>query len=75
MSPAVLSHRLRHLESAGIVTRTQFAEIPPRVEYSLTEMGIAALPLVEQLREFGETWLSNDVDRVGESIDDSTRPG
>lgn len=58
MSPAVLSSRLRHLESAGMVTRRQFAEIPPRVEYTLTEMGLAALPLVEQLRQFGETWLA-----------------
>ncbi len=58
MSPAVLSSRLRHLERAGMVTRRQFAEIPPRVEYTLTEMGLAALPLVEQLRQFGETWLA-----------------
>lgn len=58
MSPAVLSNRLRHLESAGMITRRQFAEVPPRVEYTLTEMGLAALPLVEQLRQFGETWLA-----------------
>jgi len=58
MSPAVLSNRLRHLESAGMITRRQFAEVPPRVEYTLTEMGLAALPLAEQLRQFGEIWLA-----------------
>lgn len=62
MSPAVLSNRLRHLESAGVITRRQFAEVPPRVEYTLTEMGLAALPLVDQLRQFGETWLTSDPD-------------
>jgi DNA-binding HxlR family transcriptional regulator len=60
MSPAVLSGRLRALEAAGIVTRRQYSEIPPRVEYTLTEKGRAALPLVDQLRRYGEEWLSED---------------
>lgn len=58
MSPGVLSGRLRMLEAAGIITRQQYAEIPPRVEYTLTEKGRAALPLINQLRAYGETWLS-----------------
>lgn len=70
MSPAVLSSRLRHLESAGMVTRRQFAEIPPRVEYTLTEMGLAALPLVEQLRQFGETWLATMPEAPLEAADE-----
>lgn len=60
MSPGVLSGRLRGLEQAGVVTRRQYSEIPPRVEYTLTEKGRAALPLVDQLRRYGETWLSDD---------------
>jgi len=61
MSPGVLSGRLRVLEKAGVITRRQYSEIPPRVEYSLTEKGQAALPIIDQLRAYGETWLA-DVD-------------
>jgi DNA-binding HxlR family transcriptional regulator len=60
MSPGVLSGRLRLLEAAGVITRRQYAEIPPRVEYTLTEKGRAALPLIDQLRAYGETWLLED---------------
>ncbi|MDI3341535.1 MAG: helix-turn-helix domain-containing protein [Sphaerobacter sp.] len=60
MSPGVLSGRLRSLEAAGMITRRQYSEIPPRVEYTLTEKGRAALPIVEQLRAYGETWLVED---------------
>ena len=60
MSPGVLSGRLRTLERAGIVIRRQYSEIPPRVEYTLTEKGRAALPIIDQLRTFGETWLLDD---------------
>ncbi len=58
ISPAVLSQRLRYLEAEGLVTRHPYAEIPPRVEYTLTEKGRAALPVIEQLREYGERWLA-----------------
>ncbi len=59
MSPGVLSGRLRALEASGIITRRQYNEIPPRVEYTLTEKGRAALPIIDQLRTFGETWLAD----------------
>ncbi|HUZ02469.1 MAG TPA: helix-turn-helix domain-containing protein [Thermomicrobiaceae bacterium] len=59
MSPSILSGRLRALEAAGMVSRRQFSEIPPRVEYTLTDMGRAALPIVDQLRRFGEDWLTD----------------
>ncbi len=61
ISPGVLSSRLRMLEGAGLITRKQYPEIPPRVEYSLTEKGRAAVPLIDQLRLYGEVWLE-DVD-------------
>lgn len=67
MSPGVLSGRLRTLESAGIITRRQYREIPPRVEYTLTEKGRAALPIIDQLRTFGETWLT-DFDENGVDV-------
>lgn len=62
MSPGVLSGRLRGLEHAKVISRRQYSEIPPRVEYTLTEKGRAALPLVDQLRIYGEVWLSDDDD-------------
>jgi DNA-binding HxlR family transcriptional regulator len=58
ISPKTLSDRLRRLEDAGIVTRACFAEMPPRVEYRLTEKGLALLGVIESMREFGITWLT-----------------
>jgi DNA-binding HxlR family transcriptional regulator len=58
ISPKTLSDRLRKLEDAEIVSRTCFAEMPPRVEYRLTEKGHALLPVIESMRDFGESWLA-----------------
>lgn len=57
ISPSMLISRLRGLEEQGIITRASFNEIPPRVEYSLTDKGCAALPVVEALRSYGSEWL------------------
>ena len=58
---AALSLRLRALEQEGVVTRETFAEVPPRVEYALTEKGRALVPLVEDMRAYGREWLSAEV--------------
>jgi DNA-binding HxlR family transcriptional regulator len=57
ISPRTLSLRLRALEEEGIVERHTFSEVPPRVEYALTEKGRALLPIVEGMRSYGEAWL------------------
>ena len=57
ISPRTLSLRLRALEDEGIVQRHNYAEVPPRVEYALTEKGLALLPIIDGLREYGERWL------------------
>jgi DNA-binding HxlR family transcriptional regulator len=57
ISPRTLSLRLRALEEEGIVERQTFAEVPPRVEYSLTDKGQALIPIIEGMREYGERWL------------------
>lgn len=49
----MLTLQLRELESDGLITRTVFAEVPPRVEYALTEMGMELLPICEQIRHWG----------------------
>jgi DNA-binding HxlR family transcriptional regulator len=57
ISPRTLSLRLRALEEAGIVERHTYPEVPPRVEYSLTDKGRALLPIVEGMRNYGTHWL------------------
>jgi DNA-binding HxlR family transcriptional regulator len=57
ISPSVLAARLHELEVHGILSRTAYREIPPRVEYCLTEKGQDALVVVEALRVYGEKWL------------------
>ena len=60
ISPRTLSLRLRALEEEGIVERHTFPEVPPRVEYSLTDKGRALLPLIEDMRAYGRQWLRGD---------------
>jgi DNA-binding HxlR family transcriptional regulator len=57
ISPRTLSLRLRALEVQEIVQRHTFGEVPPRVEYALTEKGRALLPIVDGMRSYGEEWL------------------
>ncbi len=59
ISPKTLSERLKRLEEAGVVERACFAEVPPRVEYSLTTKGFALLPIIEAMRGYGSSWLDN----------------
>src|SRR3954452_4249571 len=57
ISPRTLSLRLRALEEEGVVERTTYAEVPPRVEYALTEKGRALVPIIDSMREYGRNWL------------------
>ena len=60
ISPRTLSLRLRALEEAGIVERQTYPEVPPRVEYALTDKGRALVPIVETMRVYGREWLNDD---------------
>jgi DNA-binding HxlR family transcriptional regulator len=57
ISPRTLSLRLRALEEERIVERRTYPEVPPRVEYELTEKGRGLLPLIEDMRTYGREWL------------------
>ena len=57
ISPRTLSLRLRALEEEGVVERQTFPEVPPRVEYALTDKGRALVPLIEDMRVYGLQWL------------------
>src|SRR5438034_10192017 len=65
ISPRTLSLRLRALEENGIVERRTYPEVPPRVEYALTDKGSALVPLIEDMRAYGRRWLL-DGERVPE---------
>ena len=60
ISPRTLSLRLRALEEEGILARQTYPEVPPRVEYALTDKGRALLPLIEDMRRYGREWLGAD---------------
>ena len=60
ISPRTLSLRLRALEDEGILVRGTRSDGAPRVEYELTEKGLALLPLVESMRRYGREWLCEE---------------
>ena len=53
VSQKVLTANLRQMEEAGLLTRTAYAEVPPRVEYALTETGRSLRPVLEAMLEWG----------------------
>jgi len=57
ISTRTLAERLRVLENAAVVARRSYPESPPRVEYELTPKGEALLPIVSEMRRFGESSL------------------
>ena len=59
ISPKTLSERLRSLEEEGVIIRQTFAEVPPRVEYTLTTKGLDLCNVVESMRSYGKRWLCN----------------
>ncbi len=61
VSPKTVSQRLKMLEEVKLVNRQAYAEIPPRVEYTLTEKGCALVHIIEAMREFGELHLFEPV--------------
>ena len=56
ISQKVLTSNLRQMEKHGLLTRTVYAEVPPRVEYKLTELGASLKPVLDTLRWWGEIY-------------------
>ncbi len=56
ISQKVLRDSLRSMESDGIVIRTVYAEVPPRVEYSLSTLGKSMLPIIDVMAEWGRNY-------------------
>ncbi|WP_461006032.1 winged helix-turn-helix transcriptional regulator [Streptomyces capparidis] len=63
ITPKVLTQRLRQLERDGLVVRTYHPEVPPRVEYEISELGRSLAPLFASLAE----WSAAHLDEVGRS--------
>lgn len=53
VSRKVLTAQLRAMEASGLITRTVYAEVPPRVEYSLTELGMSLKPILDAILVWG----------------------
>ena len=60
ISQKMLTVTLRHLEADGLISRKMYSEIPPRVEYELTDLGRSLLPLIRML----ETWANEHIRAV-----------
>ncbi len=56
ISRKVLTETLKELEADGLVIREEHKELPPRVEYSLTEKGVALLPILRQIVDWDEAY-------------------
>ncbi len=53
ISQKVLTDTLRSMEEDGLITRTAYPEVPPRVEYALSELGESMRPIIKAMEEFG----------------------
>ncbi|MCB1044597.1 MAG: helix-turn-helix transcriptional regulator [Acidobacteria bacterium] len=58
ISAKVLSQRLKKLTRYSILTRTEYAEIPPRVEYEITEQGASLIEIIDAIEELNGHWVS-----------------
>lgn len=56
VSQKVLTAQLRQMEESGLLTRTVYPEVPPRVEYTLTELGQSLRPVLDALKSWGEEY-------------------
>jgi len=55
ITQSTLTKQLRELEADGFISRYIYQEIPPKVEYSLTELGKSFVPVLEYMKQWGET--------------------
>ena len=55
----VLTAQLREMEASGLLTRKVYAEVPPRVEYTLTELGYSLKPILDAMWSWGEAYKSS----------------
>ncbi len=58
----VLTANLRDMEEKGLLTRKVYAEVPPRVEYTLTDLGYSLKPILDAMQKWGEDYKAKNAD-------------
>ncbi|WP_417067774.1 winged helix-turn-helix transcriptional regulator [Niveibacterium terrae] len=66
ITQSTLTKQLRELESDGFIERRVYQEIPPKVEYRLSGIGMSFAPVMEQMRSWSQTFLCPDAEKSGE---------
>ena len=62
-TPRMLTLQLRELENDGLISRTVYPEVPPRVEYAMTDLGRSLMPILTAMRNWGAEYLrSKDIE-------------
>jgi len=62
INPRTLSKRLDDLEAQGIISKEVFAEVPPRIEYTLTQKGLDLIPILQQMAAWGDKYPAANAD-------------
>ena len=60
ISQKVLTSNLRDMEQSGLITRKVYAEVPPRVEYTLTELGLSLKPILDSMETWGKSYQASN---------------
>ncbi len=61
VSQKVLTAQLRQMEHSGLLTRTVYPEVPPKVEYALTDVGHSLKPMLDAMQAWGESYQSQNI--------------
>ena len=62
----VLTAQLREMEASGLLTRTVYAQVPPRVDYALTELGYSLKPVLDAMGQWGQAYQAKKTQRDDE---------
>lgn len=72
VSTRVLSHTLKTLEADGLVERRMYPEVPPRVEYSLTDSGCSLIPIIHQLTAWAQANMKTIIEHRNQFVDEDS---